>query len=77
MSWEKGLFNNLDSVKEGSLRPAHKVGLRTWFGDLHAPENHKMNPKGVLKMKKSDKKPRQSTYLDEYILFKKNPIKKY
>ena len=55
----------------------HKVTLRAWFGELYAPENHKTEPKGVLKIKKSDKKPRQSAYLDEYILFLKNLTKKY
>ena len=31
----------------------------------------------VLKNPGNQQKPRQSTYLDEYMLFKKNPIKKY
>ena len=55
----------------------HKVGLRACFGGLYASENHKNDPEGILKTKKSDKKTRQSTYLDEYMLFKKSHQKYY
>ncbi len=55
----------------------HKVGLRACFGGIYASENHNKGPEGVLKTKKSDKKPRQSTYLDEYLHLQKHIVVKF